>query len=73
MTPGGIDFVRRADLSIKPRSGLAEAGHDPRKCVRPELMEHGGVSWCTPAGKKTSIDSLSYGNGHLELYPDRYN
>ena len=23
--------------------------------------------------KKTSIDSLSYGNGHLELYPDRYN
>src|SRR5215216_6511551 len=31
------------------------------------------VSWCTPAGKKTSIDSLSYGNGHSELYPGRYN
>ena len=31
------------------------------------------VKWCTPAGKKTSIDSLSYGNRHLELYLDRYN
>ena len=31
------------------------------------------VSWCTPAGKKTSIDSLSYGNGRSEFYPNRYN
>ena len=46
MTPEGIGLVRRADLSIKPRSGcgvlLAEAGHDPGKCVRPELIERGG-------------------------------
>ena len=46
MTPGGIGLVRRANLSIKPRSVaaycLAEAGHDPGKCVRPELIERDG-------------------------------
>ena len=26
-----------------------------------------------PCREETSIDSLSYGNRHLELYPDRYN
>ena len=45
MTPGGIGLYRRVDLSIKlgrvAMYCLAEAGHDPGKCVRPELIERG--------------------------------
>ena len=46
MTPGGIGLVRRAGLSINlgrvAAYCLAEARHDPGKCVRPELSERGG-------------------------------
>ena len=42
MTPGGIGLVRRADLGRVAAYCLAEAGHDPEKCVRPELIERGG-------------------------------
>ena len=51
---------------------LAEDGHDLMVCPA-GVKQAWWVSWCTPTGKKTSIDSLSYGNGHSELYPLRYN
>ena len=76
-TPGGIGLVRRArsSLAVSGRVaayGLAEGGHDLMVCPA-GVKRAWWVTWCTPAGKKQSIDSLSYGNGHSELYPLRYN
>ena len=42
MTPGGIGLVRHVDLGRVAVYYLAEAGPDPGKCVRPELIERGG-------------------------------
>ena len=46
MTPGGIGLagVLASLLSLGRVAAycLAEAGHDPGKCVRPELIERGG-------------------------------
>ena len=77
MTPGGIGLVRRArsSLAVSGRVAsycLAEGGHDLMVCPA-GVKRAWWVTWCTPAGKKQSIDSLSYGNGHSELYPLRYN
>ena len=77
MTPGGIGFSLACMTSLLSLGRvaaycLAEGGHDLMVCPA-GVKQACWVSWCTPAGKKTSIDSLSYGNGHLELYPDRYN
>ena len=76
-TPGGIGLVRRArsSLAVSGRVAsycLAEGGHDLMVCPA-GVKRAWWVTWCTPAGKKQSIDSLSYGNGHSELYPLRYN
>ena len=56
MTPGGIGLVRRADLSIKPRSGcgvlFGRGRDDLGKCVRTELIERGGEVRAPLQGRK---------------------
>ena len=48
---------------------FAEAGHDPVKCVRPELSERGGLCGA-PLQGSLSINSRVPGNGRSDLYPD---
>jgi hypothetical protein len=71
--PFALRLVRRADLSIEPRWGYdvsitrGRTSPGTRVCGRRDRACW--VMWCTPAGKKTSIDSRVHGNRTLGDIP----